>query len=116
MPFVDWPPNIQYARTADVTDLGYAVMGEGQPDILFAIGMATSLGIDITEEPGVLRWHERLASMGRLLVYDQRGTGVSDPIAVNDLPTLERVAEDMEAVLDAAGSERAVIVAIAGLG
>jgi class 3 adenylate cyclase len=72
--------------------------------------------LDISQEPGVSRWYERLASLGRLVTYDQRGAGVSDPVPVNDLPTVERVAEDMEAVLTAAGSERCVIVATTSLG
>jgi class 3 adenylate cyclase len=54
--------------------------------------------------------------MGRLLMYDQRGAGVSDPVPVNNLPTVEQVAEDMEAVLDAAGSQEAVVVATSSLG
>jgi class 3 adenylate cyclase len=116
MPAVEWHPDIQYARSADGTSLGYAVLSEGSKDILLAIGMGTNLGVDITEEPGVERWYDRLAKIGRLVAYDQRGAGVSDPVAMNDVPTIERIAEDMEAVLDAANVERATIVALTSLG
>jgi class 3 adenylate cyclase len=113
---VEWPPEVRYARSADGTHIGYAVVSTGTPDILLALGLGTNLGLDINEEPGVLRWYERLAGIGRFVVYDQRGAGVSDPVALNDLPTVERVAEDMEAVLDAVGSQRAVIIAMTSLG
>ncbi len=113
---VEWPPDVQYARSTDGTSLGYAVLGKGDRSVLAAIGLGTNLGIDINEEPGVVRWYERLAAIGRLIIYDQRGAGVSDPIALNELPTIEQIAEDMEAVLDAAGSDHASVVATTSLG
>jgi len=113
---VEWPPDIQYARSADGTSLGYAVLSDGPRDILFAVGMGTNLAVDMNMAPAGLRWYERLGAMGRVITYDQRGSGVSDPVAVNDLPTVERVAEDMAAVLAAAASERATIVATTSLG
>ncbi len=116
MPCVEWPFDVRYARSADGTNLGYAVLGAGPRDILLAIGMGTNLGADIRDDPGIMRWYQRLAGIGRCILYDQRGSGVSDPVALNELPTVERLAEDMEAVLDAAGSERASIVAMTSLG
>ncbi|HVV76765.1 MAG TPA: adenylate/guanylate cyclase domain-containing protein [Mycobacteriales bacterium] len=114
---MDWRPDINYARSRDGTNLAYAVVSEGRPDILWATGMATNLGLDWTEIPGVDTWQERLTGMGRLVMYDQRGAGRSDPIALNDLPTVEQQAEDMAAVLDAAGVDReAVVFATTSLG
>lgn len=116
MPAVEWPPDIKYARSADGTSIGYAVLSEGTQDVLFARGMGTNLAVDFTEDPGIGRWFDRLADMGRLIAYDQRGAGTSDPVAVNELPTVERVAEDMECVLDAAASEQVAVVVTASLG
>lgn len=116
MPAVESSPDINYARSADGTNIGYAVYSEGAQDLLFARGIGTNLAVDFREDPGVVRWFDRLAAIGRLIAYDQRGAGTSDPVAVNDLPTVERVAEDMECVLDAAGSECAALVATTSLG
>jgi len=113
---MDWPPEVRYARSPDGTHLGYAVVSEGDRTILAAIGLGTHLGIDLTEHPAVMHWYDRLAALGQLIVYDQRGAGVSDPVAVNALPSADLVAEDMGAVLDAAGAERAAIVATTSLG
>lgn len=114
---MEWHPEIEYARSRDGTNLAYAVLSTGHPDVLWSAGMATNLGLDWTEIPGADTWCDRLAAMGRLIMYDQRGTGLSDPIALNDLPTVERQAEDMTAVLDAAGAEQgAVVLATTSLG
>jgi len=109
---VEWPLDVNYAVSADGTHLGYAVLSEGERDILLAVGMATNLGVALSEVPGLLRFYERLAKAGRLIVYDQRGAGRSDPIPLNDVPPVERRTEDMEAVLDAAHSSEAAVVAI----
>ncbi len=114
---MDWPPDIQYVQSRDGTTLGYAVVSEGRPDILFALGVGTNLGVDWREDRGVAEWYARLSALGRLIVYDQRGSGVSDPFALNDLPSVERQAEDMAAVLDAAGATTgAVLYASTSLG
>jgi len=55
------------------------------------------------------RFLERLASFSRLILFDKRGTGLSDPVQIADLPTLEQRMDDLRAVMDAVGSERAAI-------
>jgi class 3 adenylate cyclase len=109
---MEWPPDISYAASADGTNLAYAVLSDGDRDILLAIGMATNLGIALSEVPGLWRFYERLANAGRLIVYDQRGSGRSDPIPLNESPPVERRTEDMEAILDATGSSTAAVVAV----
>ena len=63
-------------------------------------------------EPSFARFLTRLASMSRLILFDKRGTGLSDAVAVHELPTLEQRMDDVRAVMDAAGSERAVLLGI----
>lgn len=62
------------------------------------------------EEPRIERFFRRLASFSRVIVFDKRGTGVSDPVPLGALPTLEEWAEDIRVVLDAVGCERAAII------
>jgi class 3 adenylate cyclase/pimeloyl-ACP methyl ester carboxylesterase len=64
------------------------------------------------ELPELARSLERLASFARLILFDIRGTGQSDPVALSELPTLEQRMDDIEAVLDAVGSERAVVLGV----
>ena len=61
----------------------------------------------VWEEPNYSRFLERLASFARVILLDKRGTGMSDPVAISELPTLEQRMDDVRAVLDATGSERA---------
>lgn len=89
----------------------YQVVGEGGPDILFVNGFVSHLELQ-WEIPGFCDFFERLSGLGRLVVYDRIGTGLSDRLAPGDATTVEdRVAEAI-AVLDAAGVEQANIVAI----
>ncbi len=62
------------------------------------------------QEPRMERVLQRLSSFSRLIVFDQRGTGLSDPVALDELPTLEERMDDLRAVMDAAGSERAAVL------
>lgn len=84
-------------------------MGDGPVDMLIAPGFISHLDLQWTE-PCYARFLSRLASFARLIMYDKPGTGLSDPIS--HLPTLEERRADIEAVLDAAGSERAVLFGI----
>jgi class 3 adenylate cyclase len=98
-------PRTQYARNDDVS-IAYSVIGDGPLDLLLSFGFATHAEL-IWEEPGLARFLTRLGRIGRLILYDRRGTGLSDPVATNDV----RVhAKDIEVVLDAAGSERAALI------
>lgn len=102
------PPATQYVERNGIA-IAYQVVGDGPLDLLLAHGFITHLDLQWTE-PRFASFLARLASFARLIVYDKPGTGLSDPIA--HLPTLEDRSADIEAVLDAAGSERAVLFGI----
>jgi class 3 adenylate cyclase len=104
----------RYAKSGGA-HLAYSVMGEGPIDMLYA--STFSLSIDsFDEEPHAAHYFRRLASFSRLVRYDVRGVGLSDPIDSSAIPTVASAARDLEAVLDACGLDRAVIVADAGGG
>jgi pimeloyl-ACP methyl ester carboxylesterase len=84
-------------------------MGSGPPDLVFVPGWVWSIE-SLLGHPGVRDLVGGLASLGRLLVFDKRGTGLSD--RVRALPDVEQRADDLRAVLDAVGSERAVVVGV----
>ena len=99
-------PDIRYAVNGDV-HLAYQVVGDGPPDILFIWGPYSNIEV-IWEHPPARRNLERFASIGRLIQFDRRGTGLSDRAV--SLPTLEEQMDDVVAVLDAIGSEKAVLI------
>ena len=101
------PPEIRYATSGDVS-IAYHVLGAGPPDIVVAPGAISHLEIE-WEYPLYRRFFERLASFSRVIRFDKRGTGLSDRLSDDRLPTLEERADDIRAVMDAAGSERATI-------
>jgi len=97
-------PETRYAKAGSL-HLAYQVVGSGPPDILFVHGWISHIEL-MWEEPRMARFLERLASIGRLIVMDKRGTGLSDPVALTDLPTIEQRVDDLICVLDAVGSEQ----------
>ena len=98
-------PDVQYARSGDVA-IAYQVVGEGPVDIVFVRGTLADL-LAGWEMPLFVDHVEGLARSGRVLLFDKRGSGLSDP--VRQVPTLETRMDDVRAVMDAAGSERAVL-------
>ena len=86
-------------------------MGEGPPDLVYVPGWVSNLELN-WEEPGYARFLRRLALFARLTVFDKRGTGLSDRVPVDRLPTLEERMDDVRAVMDAAGSERATLFGV----
>src|SRR5580765_5723168 len=90
-----------YADSGGVS-IAYQVIGDGPQDLVLVPGFATHLEIG-WEAPPMARFFERLASFSRLILFDKRGTGLSDP--VHGVPTLEERMDDVRAVMDAAGSE-----------
>ena len=100
----------RYARNGDVS-LAYDVFGEGERDILVTFGWIGSFQ-SAWDDPKHTRWLERLATLGRVIMWDKRGTGLSERLAPDRLPTLEERMDDMRVVMDAAGSERAVAFGI----
>ena len=101
-------PQTRYARS-DEYHIAYQVLGEGSVDLLYVPGWISQLDL-YWEEPSVARFFQRLASFSRLIVFDKRGIGLSDGIPEGQLPTLEERMDDIRAVLDAAGSERAAVM------
>jgi class 3 adenylate cyclase len=100
-------PEVRYVKTAEGVHIAYQVLGEG-PDLLFVPGYASNLHSQ-WELPSYARFLERLASFARLICVDRRGAGLSDRFSPQDLPPVEDLAKDLEAVLDAVGSERAAV-------
>jgi class 3 adenylate cyclase/predicted alpha/beta hydrolase len=102
------PPQTQYVER-DGTTIAYQVVGDGPVDLVISHGFVTHLDLQWAD-PGISRFLSRLAAFARLIIYDKPGTGLSDPIP--QLPTLEERVADIEAVLDAAASEHAVLLGI----
>jgi class 3 adenylate cyclase len=97
--------DVRYARSGDVS-IAYRVVGEGERDLLFVHGFAGNLEIE-AEQPDYQAFHERLLRFARLILFDRRGAGLSD--RVRETPSLETRMDDVRAVLDAVGSERAAL-------
>lgn len=103
------PPETKYARLGG-DRIAYQVLGEGPPDLILA---RRSYGhIDVAwEDPGITLFLRTLASFCRVILFDRRGTGPSDPLPLGPLPPWESYAEELEAVLDEVGCDRAAIMA-----
>jgi pimeloyl-ACP methyl ester carboxylesterase len=101
------PPETRYAKSGDV-NIAYQVLGDGPPDLVYVSGWVSNLEL-MWDEPQYERFLNRLASFSRLTVFDKRGTGLSDPVPLDHLPTLEQRMDDVGAVMDAVGSERAAV-------
>jgi class 3 adenylate cyclase len=97
-------PETRYAKSGDV-NIAYQVMGDGPFDLVHVPPFISNLELQ-WEDPAERRYFERLASFCRLIMFDKRGTGLSDRVAV---ATLEERMDDLRAVMDAAGSERAAV-------
>ena len=102
-------PDTRYARTADGSSVAYQVVGDGPVDLVFAPGWFSNVDL-IWEQPEIEPFLRRLATGNRLIIFDRRGTGLSDAIA--EAPNLDTQMDDVRAVMDAAGSERAVIIGV----
>jgi class 3 adenylate cyclase len=101
-------PETKYARLGR-DRIAYQVLGEGPPDLVLTSG---SFGhVDMAwEDPGIALFFRTLASFSRLILFDRRGTGASDPIPIDSLPPWESYAQDLAAVLDEVGSEQAALL------
>src|SRR6202008_805745 len=97
-------PETRYAKSGDV-NIAYQVVGDGPFDLIHVPMFVSNLELQ-WEDPAERRYFERLASFSRLIMFDKRGTGLSDRVEV--APLEERM-DDLRAVMDAAGSERAAI-------
>ncbi len=95
------PGRTQYARSGDV-HIAYQVFGEGAVDLVFVPGFISHIE-NYWEEPGFARWLQRLGSFARVVMFDKRGTGLSD--RVSELPGMEERLDDVRSLMDAVGIE-----------
>lgn len=103
-------PRVRYARSGNV-NIAYEVVGSGPIDLVFVMGWVSHLEY-FWNEPSFARFLHRLAAHSRLILFDKRGTGLSDPVPISELPSLEQRLDDVRAVMEAAGSERAVVMGV----
>jgi class 3 adenylate cyclase/pimeloyl-ACP methyl ester carboxylesterase len=101
-------PEVRYAKSGDVS-IAYAVVGDGPFDVVFVSGWILS-NFEVAWDGSAVEFYERMASFCRLILFDKRGTGLSDRTA--GIPDLETRMDDIRAVMDAVGSERAAIVGV----
>src|SRR5690242_9455970 len=101
-------PETKYARSGDV-HIAYQVFGSGELDVVLVNGFTSHVELVWEHEP-FARALEAIASFARVITFDRRGSGLSDPVA--EAPTLEQRMDDVRAVMDAAGSERAAMIGI----
>ena len=99
-------PETRYAHSGDVS-IAYQVLGDGPSDVMVAPGAVSHVEV-FWEAAGWVAFLRGLADIARVLVFDKRGTGMSDRVA--GVPTLEERGDDIRAVMDAAGSDRAALV------
>lgn len=101
---------VSYARSGHV-NIAYEVVGDGPVDLVFVMGWVSHLEY-FWNEPSFARFLRRLSGMARLILFDKRGTGLSDRVSINELPTLEQRMDDVRAVMEASGSESAVLLGV----
>ncbi len=101
-------PETRYA-TSDAGYVAYQVFGEGPISTLFITSWAQNLDV-MWDEPGLARYMGRLASFSRVVCFDKRGSGVSDPVPWNTSPALEEWMDDARVVLDAAGVDQTAVI------
>ena len=102
-------PETRYARLVG-DRIAYQVVGAGPPDLVMTTGNYSHVDM-VWEDPGIALFLRTLASFSRLIVFDRRGTGASDPRPPGALPPWEAYAQDLTAVLDAVGSQQAALLA-----
>ncbi len=101
-------PETRYAASPDGY-VAYQVFGAASPDLVFMTHWATNMDA-MWDEPSLAAYMERLASFSRVICYDKRGTGVSDPVPLASLPTIEEWTDDARTVMDAVGVEQAALL------
>lgn len=103
-------PEVRYALSGQV-NIAYQVLGNGEIDLVFVMGWVSHLDW-FWKDPSFARFLLRLASFTRLILFDKRGTGLSDRVPQDQLPTLEQRMDDVRAVMDAVGSDKAVLCGV----
>jgi pimeloyl-ACP methyl ester carboxylesterase len=100
-------PETRYAKSGDL-NIAYQVVGDGPRDLVYVPGWISNVEL-MWDDPAQAHMLDRLAGFSRLILFDKRGTGMSDPVPLDCLPTLEERMDDVRAVLDAVASEEAVL-------
>ena len=100
-------PKTQYAKSGEV-HIAYQVYGQGEKDLIFVPGFISQIE-HYWEEPTWARWLTRLGKFARVVLFDKRGTGLSDRVAV---PPMDERMDDIRAVMDAVGMEKASVMGI----
>src|SRR5438067_10555494 len=100
-------PETRYARSGDL-NIAYQVVGDGPVDLIYVPGWVSNIEM-MWEDAAMAHLLERLSSFSRLILFDKRGTGLSDRLSNDELPTLEERMDDVRAVLETVGSERAAL-------
>jgi class 3 adenylate cyclase len=108
------PPETRYAKTGDI-HIAYQVFGDGPIDMVLATEFWHSIEAQ-WDLPELARFLERLGTFARAISFDQRGSGISDPVSLGELNTLDVWMEDIDVVMDEVGSESAVLYGIGGGG
>lgn len=103
-------PETHYVNNSDV-NIAYQVVGDGPIDVVFVMGWVSHLEY-FWKHHLFASFLERLASFSRLILFDKRGTGLSDRVPLSELPTLEQRMEDVHAVMDAVDSQSAVLIGV----
>ncbi len=101
-------PETRYAKSGDVS-IAYQVLGSGSLDLIYVMGWVSNVEY-FWQEPSMNRFLRQLSSFSRLILFDKRGTGLSDKVV--NLPTLEQRMDDVRAVMDAAGSEKVALFGV----
>jgi class 3 adenylate cyclase/pimeloyl-ACP methyl ester carboxylesterase len=104
-------PETRYAKGARGYNIAYQVAGDGDVDLVFVPGFVSHVEL-AWEWPHLARFVQRLSSFSRLILFDKRGTGLSDRVPASEVPTHEERMDDVRAVMDAAGSERAAVFGV----
>jgi len=100
-------PTTHYAKSGDL-NIAYQVVGEG-PDLVYVPGWVSNVEL-MWDDPALASLLRRLAGFARVILFDKRGTGMSDPVDESDLPSLEDRMDDVRAVMDAVGSKKATLL------
>lgn len=103
-------PAVRYAQSGEI-NIAFQVVGDGPIDLVFVMGWVSHLE-HFWSHPSFGAFLRRLASFARVILFDKRGTGLSDRVAVGELPTLEQRMDDVRAVMDSVGSRKAVLLGV----
>jgi class 3 adenylate cyclase len=99
----------RYARSGDL-HIAYRTLGDGPIDLVLLEQWFSNVEIE-RDVPPLARFNDRLAAFGRVILFDKRGVGLSDPVSMTAMPPIEEWMDDLRAVMDAVGSERAAVIA-----